>query len=387
MTPDLLRQIMPRAGANADIYAYELARACERFQINTKERLAAFLAQIAHESGQLRFTKEVWGPTPAQDSYEGRKNLGNTEPGDGKKFLGRGLIQITGRANYHDCSVGLFGDGRILLDNPALLEEPKCAALSAAWFWAAKGCNQLADSGDFLALTKRINGGTNGLAEREAFWEAAKRALQESSDDMFHVEQSNTGPIEGKKMTAPLLLALAPMIAELIPQVAKLFSSGSEVATRNVAAVEAVAKTVVAASGSSNVQEAIEKMQADPALATKVQQAVVTDPIVMGLLEVGGGVAKAREVGLQMQGERTFLWNPLFWMSLVLLPLASYVVFAAVTGGHAQAPWWVGAGVSAEAKVGIISSVISLIIGGICGIWFGTSYGSQRKDEMKAAQQ
>lgn len=205
---------------------------------------------------------------------------------------------------------------------------------------------------------------------------------------IFAVNSAVTNPqnTESKPM-APLLLALAPMIAELVPQVAKLFASGSDVSTRNIAAVEAVASSIVKASGSTNVQDAIERMQADPALTKQVQQAVVTDPQIIGLLEVGGGIAAAREAGQKMQvAEKSFLWNPIFWISLVLLPLASYVVFASITGGHSNAPWWVGVGVSAEARVGIVSSVISLIIGGICGIWFGTSYGSLKKDERAAAQ-
>jgi len=238
-----------------------------------------------------------------------------------------------------------------------------------------------------------------GASENNSAWTLEKaRALYQSYGGLFAENSPVVDSVQqpppfteheqrSNPMPAPLLLALAPMLAELIPQIAKLFSSGSEVSTRNVAAVEAVAKTVVTATNSANVQEAIERMQADPAVRDQVQKAVVTDPIIMGLLEVGGGVAKAREAGERMQqAEKSFLWNPLFWMSIILLPLASYVVFAAVTGGHAQAPWWVGAGVSAEAKVGIISSVISLIIGGICGIWFGTSYGSQKKDERAANQ-
>lgn len=151
------------------------------FDINSPAQQAAFLAQIAHESGRLVYVRELWGPTPAQQRYEGRIDLGNTQPGDGFRYRGRGLIQITGRANYRAVRDGLR---RLLqLDvpdfeaAPELLEMPRWAALSAAWFWSAKGCGPLADAGEFERLTRRINGGTNGLADRVALWGGAKAAL------------------------------------------------------------------------------------------------------------------------------------------------------------------------------------------------------------------
>lgn len=121
--------------------------------------MAAFIAQIGHESGQLVYVREIWGPTPAQTKYEGRADLGNTVPGDGLKCRGRGLIQITGRANYAACGEAL---GLDLINHPELLEQPQYACMSAAWFWATKGLNTLADAGDFDRITKRINGWLNG---------------------------------------------------------------------------------------------------------------------------------------------------------------------------------------------------------------------------------
>jgi len=170
MTPFQLKAIMPGCGNRSDIYADPLTQAMQAFEIDTPKRQAAFLAQVAHESGQLRYVREL----ASGQAYEGRKDLGNITPGDGVKFKGRGLIQITGRLNYTKCGFALELD---LLTNPELLETPENAAKSAAWFWFQNRLNQYADNGDFLTLTKRINGGTNGLDDRVYFWKLAKNTL------------------------------------------------------------------------------------------------------------------------------------------------------------------------------------------------------------------
>jgi putative chitinase len=144
----------------------------DEFGIDTPLRQAAFVAQIAHESGSLRYVREL----ASGAAYEGRGDLGNTQPGDGIKFKGRGLIQITGRSNYRACSVALFGDER-LLQTPALLENMAPACRSAAWFWKTHGLNQWADAEDFTRITRIINGGVNGLADRLAFYVRAKGIL------------------------------------------------------------------------------------------------------------------------------------------------------------------------------------------------------------------
>jgi putative chitinase len=154
-----------------------LNQALQEFEINTPARAAAFLAQIAHESGALKFFAEIWGPTAAQKRYEGRADLGNTQPGDGKRFKGRGPIQITGRANYSKYAKLL---NLPLVDQPELLEQPEAGFRAAAAFWKNNGLNELADqntSAAFLKITRKINGGTNGLPERQRYWALAKRAL------------------------------------------------------------------------------------------------------------------------------------------------------------------------------------------------------------------
>ena len=174
ITAQQLLLILPNAGAKAGVFAPVLNTAMGKFGIVTPARVAAFIAQIGHESGQLRYVREIWGPTKQQAGYEGRKELGNTVAGDGSKFRGRGLIQVTGRANYAACGEAL---GLDLLKHPELLEEPQHAAMSAAWFWHRAGLNTLADAGDFLLITKRINGGTNGLADRKALYDRALKVL------------------------------------------------------------------------------------------------------------------------------------------------------------------------------------------------------------------
>ena len=174
MTPEDLLKIMPYAKPRIAAFFSPLLAAMEEFEINTPARQAAFLAQVGHESGQLRYVCEL----ASGEDYEGRKDLGNTEPGDGVRFKGRGLIQVTGRANYLKCSQALFGDDR-LLQFPELLEDPALACRSAGWFWQSHGLNELADGGikEFGFITRKINGGTNGLADRLALFRVAREVL------------------------------------------------------------------------------------------------------------------------------------------------------------------------------------------------------------------
>lgn len=180
ITVQQLLQILPNAGAKAGVFVPALNAAMAKYGIVTRLRIAAFIAQIGHESGQFQWVRELGGNTylAKYDTGKLAKALGNTPEvdGDGQKYRGRGLIQITGRANYETCSEALFGDAR-LINTPELLEHPVYAAMSAGWFWHRATLNALADKGDFLTLTRRINGGTNGLADREALYERALKVL------------------------------------------------------------------------------------------------------------------------------------------------------------------------------------------------------------------
>ncbi|MEG9622048.1 glycoside hydrolase family 19 protein [Pseudomonas guariconensis] len=181
ITEKQLLQILPDAGRQAGVFVPGLNATMGKFAIITRLRMAAFIAQIGHESGQLRYVRELGNDKYLAKYDTGRlaQRLGNTPEadGDGQKYRGRGCIQVTGRANYEACSEALFGDSR-LLNTPELLEQPVYAAMSAGWFWQKEGLNTLADKGDFLAITKRINGGTNGLADREALYKRALEVLQ-----------------------------------------------------------------------------------------------------------------------------------------------------------------------------------------------------------------
>lgn len=207
LTEDQLSRILPGC-PDVGAWSDALNAALERFEINTRERMAAFLAQVAHESDQFRVMVEnlnysakrlmaVWPKRfPTLEKAQGyernperlanyvyAKRLGNGDEasGDGWRFRGRGIIQITGRGNYRAGGLAL---DLPLESQPELLEQPEAAALAAAHFWRSRGLNELADDRnddnddeDFVTITQLINGGTEGLSKRRAYWETAKTVL------------------------------------------------------------------------------------------------------------------------------------------------------------------------------------------------------------------
>lgn len=175
MTPELLSQAMGIPFARAQAWAAPITEAANYADLNSVERLSAFIGQIGHETGKLRWLSELWGPTPQQLRYEPTttlsRRLGNTQPADGRRFAGQGAIQTTGRFNFARLrdrlrkQMGAAGVPDFELQ-PLLVARPQWAALAAADYWLDRGLNRWADVGDHLTLTKRINGGTNGLADR-----------------------------------------------------------------------------------------------------------------------------------------------------------------------------------------------------------------------------
>lgn len=189
ITREQLEAIMPNISKNVranpnfkgytldNIVAY-LNKYAEEFYITTPARWAHYLAQIAHESAEMRYTKEL-ASGAAYDTGKLAVKLGNTpaKDGDGQKYKGRGLIQITGRANYEAYKKYCGFD---VVKDPELLCKPVGAIRSSMWFWKTHGLNQLADNNFFMEITKRINGGTNGFPTRRAYLVRAKQTLEKS---------------------------------------------------------------------------------------------------------------------------------------------------------------------------------------------------------------
>lgn len=192
ITSQQLKQIVPQIKvSNLTVFTDALNDALPRYDIITHERIRCFISQVAHESASFNAVKEY----ATGNEYEGRKDLGNVNPGDGVRFKGRGLIQVTGRSNYKACSLSIFKD-ESLIKRPELLEQPKYAVESACWYWRSRRLNEVCDQPSmwthtthnpdgtpkhtytkFQWLTKLINGGLNGISEREAFYQRAKQVI------------------------------------------------------------------------------------------------------------------------------------------------------------------------------------------------------------------
>lgn len=182
ITAQQLKKIMPNAlSKNVDTYLPHLNDLMPKFGITGKLRVCHFLAQVAHESGELRYSQEI-ASGKAYDTGKLAVALGNTPEadGDGQKYKGRGLIQLTGTTNYRKFNEYLkknFVDADDVLKNPEKVATPKYAVMSACWFFATFGCLALADKDDIRAVTKRINGGYNGFDQRQRYYNRAKEVI------------------------------------------------------------------------------------------------------------------------------------------------------------------------------------------------------------------
>jgi len=156
-------------------YAAYLGQAMDPYEINTVRRAACFLGQLALESGELRY----WEELASGEAYEGRRNLGNTEPGDGPRFKGRGPIQLTGRANYQ-----AFQDatGLAVIDHPEKVATPKVGFYTAVWYWDCKKLNPLADRFAVRSITRIVNGGLTHLDQRKRYTNKAFRILSRTAE-------------------------------------------------------------------------------------------------------------------------------------------------------------------------------------------------------------
>jgi len=250
LTIEQLQAIMPLLpAAKRTTYFPFLTAAVSEFGIDQPARTAAFLAQLAHESAQFKFMEEIWGPTAAQRRYEPpdklATTLGNTEPGDGFRFKGRGPIQVTGRANYRR-----FGDllGLDLVATPAQAASPEVAFRIAALFWSKKGLNELADRVTpeaFREITRRINGGFNGLAERQRFYETAKTVLAVvapagDAGVSFDLDEEDVEPIFERGLEG---MPAEPVVAPRRRKTAKKTAARKQAATKTGARKAGARKT------------------------------------------------------------------------------------------------------------------------------------------------
>lgn len=281
-----LRQIMPNlAAAKAASFLPHLNRAMAEYGIDTMRRTAAFIAQLAHESGEFRWMEEIWGPTAAQRRYEPEtdlsKRLGNTQPGDGFRFKGRGPIQLTGRANYQR-----FGSllGVDLAAAPEQAAAPETAFRVAALYWKNRGLNELADAEDFREITRRINGGFNGLADREKYFERAKTVLASGFEAAAPMAARSFGAAATPARTVPAepLSRGYEAIRELIaPQVRTKKTPAKRTVARKKPAKKAVSVTATrkapakktAKTASARKKKAVSKKPASKVARKKVAPA------------------------------------------------------------------------------------------------------------------
>lgn len=396
ITPDLLARSMGCPPEAAEAFAPHLDAACAHYGISdTPARLAAFLAQIGHESGGLRHVREI----ASGEAYEGRADLGNTEPGDGRRFRGRGLIQLTGRGNARRMTALLREERDAVMTpdfeaEPEALESPEWAAWSAAAYWNDNNLSRWADLDQFDIVSNLINTGrkdrtANGTEDRKRRHMLAKQALAATPAEadiptqpteapkppVGYIpagEAADYPPPEGRKMPIPLIVsALLPSLIEAIPRLGKLFGSGSKVSERNTEAVELAMKIAKEAVGAVNEQETIEKIKADPAAAQ-----VATRAIEHRWLELseggGGGIEGARKVDAAYAAGpwHAFMHSPSFWIAVLLLPLV-YMIVANVVGV-------LGMPLSDEVRSAISNGVVGLVIGSLAGYYFGQTTSRNR---------
>lgn len=377
LTAEILAKAIGSSTERAIAFAPHLSDACERYNVDTTVRLAAFIAQIGHESGSLRYVEEI----ASGDAYEGRRDLGNTEPGDGRRFKGHGLIQITGRFNHARMRDLLRADGIDCPDferDPQALTTPKWAAWSAVKFWDWKGLNALADKDDFKGITRRINGGQNGAADRERRWEIARTALAQVMPASIESIPVQTQPVEEPKENLMPLPAFAvaalPSLVNAVPELIRMFGKDGEKAEKNAKAAEIALSVAKSAIGVPNEQALVETLTNDPNAAEAVRQAVQSSWFEIQEASGGGieGAAK-RDAAFAASGRKVFE-SPAFLISCMLLvfPLMLLIDVFFVNPGNYDG----------NMRTQIVTGVL-LVISMVGAFWLGSSFGSQRKDEMK----
>lgn len=393
-------------------FAGPLREACEAFDITTPQRVAAFLAQIGHESAGLQYVREI----ASGAAYEGNVKLGNVQPGDGVRYRGRGLIQITGRDNYRGARDRLrqrFADVPDFEAAPELAEFPMWAAVTAADWWAAHGCNALADAGENIKIGRLINRGdaespkaANGEDDRmhrlaRAAAAIARETAKPAAEPGPEVHAPATAPApapapepsmpageapgwtpppQKEKTVGPFAAMALDAVVGAVPALIDMFKGDSKVAARNAEAAKVVVNVAKDALKASNEQDVIERLRDDPAAVAAVRKAV--QERWFEITEAGGGgIDGARKfiaaAAAAPGGER--VWRIL---EVVTYAALGFLVLANIIGSAAWGvSMWRSAGV--ESATQFLSQVITADIGAAMialGFWLGSSYGSRQKD-------
>ena len=380
VSAEQIQKIMPAATpARIANFIGPLNATMEEFGINTPKRQAAFLAQLAHESGSLRYVQEI----ASGAAYDNRADIGNTRPDaialaelagttPGRYYKGRGLIQITGFDNYLACSRALLRDDA-LVKNPAMLERADLACRSAGWYWDSRRLNAFADAGQFETITRKINGGLNGQADRLAHYQRALSVLEGGDSAPTESGPFPEQPAQGETVVAPFIAAAIPSLIQAAPALIRIFGSGEQT-EKNAKAAEVAVEIAKAVTETPTAEGAVAAMQADPELANTYARAVAAQWYELAGEAGGGGIAGARQADqAAMQQGKPWL-SPALWVAMMILPLV-YMVSGAVLFGE---DW------TMEIKAMVVSSIISLVLGSVTGFFLGTSYGSQQKTAMLA---
>jgi putative chitinase len=396
LNPSLLVAAVGCTLDRAELYGPHLAAACARYQINTPARLSAFLAQLALESGALRYVREL----ASGEAYEGRADLGNTQPGDGVRFKGRGLIQTTGRANYialrNRLRASMGPDVPDFEAGPEQVEAPKWAAWSAADYWAMRRLNDLADEDTEAAtvrISRAVNRGNanssrpaNHEAERIAYWRRARAALATLEhapapivDRSVRSEPQPPARPAQKESDVALPIFALPALASLVqsvPDLIRMFGKNAEKAEKNAKAAELVLTVAKSAVGATNEQALVEVLQSDPAAVQQVREAVAEKwHAIDALVEVGGGIQAARAADAAFAaGNQKAMNSPAFIISCVLL-IFPMMLLVDVFYVH---PDLYGENLRTQIVTGVL-----MIIGIVGAFWLGSSFGSQKKDDER----
>lgn len=332
---------------DADRWLDALNNALIRWEISTPARVTMFLAQCAHESGGFKHLVEnlhysaaallaTWPRRFTPDeavamaydeqrignrAYASRMGNGPEASGDGYRYRGRGIIQLTGRDNYARAGAAI---GLDFVAQPELLETPDWAASSAGWFWATNGCNALADAGDYLAITKRINGGTNGLADRQA-WLAKVQAIlgtpSESAEIAANIPEIIPTPVaprvQPQEEPAMGTTIALPLLAQLIPQVLGLFSGRAQATIAEKTGADPKLAADFMQSLIAQVGHAVSVPVVDNATATQAVAALTAAPP-----EDQAAKAKALEAqalatidALIKAGDKAAQWDAAMWQA------------------------------------------------------------------------